>query len=159
MRRNIYFDFGYLITLASTFGAVLVLGVIVAPVVFNSDIYTVNVNINHYNMGLIMSEIFRRFGYVLYFVAFYVAVYEAVDYKIGNRDRVTILSAFAVLFSSLMFVGVYMPKILALQAGGEVATASEAFEKLHLASEIDFKILAVSLIVLFVRRLMLLRRA
>ncbi len=158
MRRNIYFDFGYLITLASTFGAVLVLGIIVAPVVFHSDIYTINVDINHYNMGLIMSEIFRRFGYVLYFVAFYVAIYEALEYKKGNRDKIAILFAFLVLFSSLMFVGVYMPKILALQAGGEVVTSSKVFEKLHLASEIDFKLLAFSLIVLFIRRLMLLRR-
>ena len=158
MKRNIYFDFGYLITLCATFGAVLTLGIIVAPVVFHSDIYTVNVNISHYNMGLIMSEIFRRFGYWLYFVALYVAVYEAVDYKMGNRDKITILSAFIVLFSSLMFVGVYMPKILAYQAGGEAVTKSEIFTKLHLASEIDFKILALSLIVLFVRRLMLLRR-
>ena len=159
MKRNIYFDFGYLITLCATFGAVLVLGIIVAPVVFHSDSYTINVNIDHYNMGLIMSEIFKRFGYVLYFLAFYVAIYEAVDYKMGNRDKITILSSFIVLFSSLMFVGVYMPKILAMQAGGVVATSSKMFQNLHLASEIDFKLLAISLLVLFIRRLMLLRRA
>jgi len=34
---------------------------------------------------------------------------------------------------------------------------SDAFEGLHTASEIDFKILAVALIVLFVRRVTLLR--
>ena len=56
-----------------------------------------------------------------------------------------------------MFSAVYAPKILAMQALGREATQSDTFANIHIASEIDFKILALSLIVLFVRRLMLLR--
>ncbi len=158
MKRNIYFDFGYLIVLCATFGAVLALGAIVAPVVFTSDAYTQGVLLDHYNMGLIMSEIFRRFSYWVYIAVLYIAIYEAVMYKSGQRDRVAILSSMMALFSGLMFAAVYLPKILQLQAAGGEATRSDTFAKLHAASEIDFKIFAISLLILFIRRLMLLRR-
>ncbi len=159
IRRNIYFDFGYLIVLAATFGAVMTLGAIVAPVIFTSDAYTVGMMLDHYNMGIIMSEIFRRFSYVIYFCVTYIVVYEAVMYKSGERDRWTLLSAFVAVFSGLMFSAVYVPRILAMQSAGSEATMSDTFAKLHAASELDFKILAVALFILFIRRLMLLRRA
>ena len=157
MKKNIYIDFSYFIVLAATFGAVLVLGAIVAPVVSHTDKITVNLLIDHYNAGIIMGEIFRRFSYWIYFLAIFVAVYEAAAYKMGQRDAITFGAAVTVLFSSLMFTSVYVPKILSMQAIGPEATQSDTFENIHIASEIDFKILAVALIVLFVRRLMLLR--
>jgi len=157
-KRNIYFDFGYLIILAATFGAVLTLGAIVAPVVFTSDSYVIGVMLDHYNMGLIMSEIFRRFSYVVYFCVTYIVVYEAIMYKTGQRDRIVYLSAIAAVFSGLMFSSVYVPKILDMQRMGNEVTLSDTFANLHKASELDFKILAVALLILFIRRLMLLRR-
>jgi len=157
LKKNIYIDFSYFITLAATFGAVLVLGAIVAPVVFHTDKITVNLLIDHYNAGIIMGEIFHRFSYWIYFVAIFVAIYEAAAYKMGQRDAVAFGASVTVLFSSLMFASVYSPKILAMQAIGPEATQSDTFHNVHIASEIDFKILAVALLVLFVRRLMLLR--
>jgi hypothetical protein len=157
MKRNIYVDFSYLVILAATFGAVLTLGAVVAPVVFTSDKY-VMVTIDHYNMGLIMSEIFRRFAYVLYFVATFIVVYEAVSYKMGERDKWVALFGFISVFTSLMFSAVYVPRILSMQSVGLEATTSDTFAKLHMASELDFKILAFGLLGLFIRRLMLLRR-
>lgn len=157
MSKRIYVDFSYLIMLASTFGAVMVLGAFVAPVVFHTDRILVDIVVNHYNEGIIMGEIFHRFSYWIYFVALFVVVYEAAIYKTGQRDAIAFASAVTVVFSSLMFSAVYSPKILAMQALGAEATRSDTFSNIHIASEIDFKILAISLIVLFVRRLMLLR--
>lgn len=157
MKRNIYIDFSYFIILAATFGAVIVLGAVVAPVVFHTDKILVGMLIDHYNAGIIMGEIFRRFSYWIYFVALFVAIYEAIQYKMGQRDAIVFGATITVLFSSLMFSAVYSPKIIAMQALGAEATQSDTFENIHIASEIDFKILAVSLLVLFVRRLMLLR--
>ncbi len=156
MSRRIYIDFGYLIVLAATFGAVIVLGAIVAPVVFNTDKILVGMLIDNYNAGIIMGEIFHRFSYWSYFVAIFVVIYEAALYKMGKRDAIAFGSATTVVFSALMFSGVYAPKILAMQTLGVEATQSDTFANIHIASEIDFKILAVGLIVLFVRRLMLL---
>ncbi|WP_457748283.1 DUF4149 domain-containing protein [Sulfurimonas sp.] len=157
MKKNIYLDFAYFIILAATFGAVLVLGAIVAPVVFHTDKITVNLLIDHYNAGIIMGEIFHRFSYWIYFVAIFVAVYESMAYKMGQRDAISFGAAVTVIFSSLMFSSIYVPKILSMQALGAEATQSDTFENVHIASEIDFKILAVALLVLFVRRLMILR--
>ena len=159
MNKKIYIDFSYLIILAATFGGVIVLGAVVAPIVFNSDRILVDVTLDNYNAGIIMGEIFHRFSYWVYVVAAVVALYEAAQYKMGQRDAISFASAVTVIFSSLMFSAVYAPKILSMQALGKEATQSDTFHNIHIASEIDFKILAIALLVLFVRRLMLLRRA
>jgi len=157
VKRNIYIDFSYFIILAASLGGVLVLGAIVAPVVFHTDKIISEMIIDNYNAGIIMGEIFHRFSYWIYFLAAFVTIYEAAQYKMGQRDAVAFASATTVLFSSLMFSGVYAPKILEMQAMGIEATQSDTFQNIHIASEIDFKILAVALGVLFVRRLMLLK--
>jgi len=159
LSKKIYADFSYLIILASTFGAVLVLGALVAPVIFHTDKILVGMLMDHYNAGIIMSEIFHRFSYWLYVVAVGVVLYESFMYKTGQRDAIAFGSAVTVVFSSLMFSSVYSPKILAMQAIGPEATQSDTFANIHMASELDFKILAIALVVLFVRRLMLLQRA
>ena len=157
VKRNIYADFGYLLLIAASFGGVLVLGALVAPVVFHTDAILQGVMLNHFNEGIIMGEIFHRFSYWIYFLAFYVVVYEGWMYKHGNRDAVTLISAFVTVFTALLFSAVYSPRILEMQCLGAEATQSDTFANLHTASEIDFKILAVALFVLFIRRLMLLR--
>lgn len=158
MKKNIYIDFGYLILLASSFGAVLTLGAFVAPVVFHTDTILVGMLMDNYNAGIIMGEIFHRFSYWIYFLAISVSLYEAVWYKMGQRDAISFASAFIIVATSLLFSAIYVPKILGMQAIGAEATQSDTFEHIHIASEIDFKILAIALLVLFVRRLMLLRR-
>jgi len=157
LKRNIYLDFSYLLVIAASFGAVIALGAIVAPVVFHSDRYLVGMLIDHYNMGMIMGEIFRRFAYWAYFLAAYIAFYEAYMYKRGQRDAILFAAAITAIFSSLMFAAVYVPKILSMQSMGKEATQSDTFANIHIASEIDFKLLAIALLILFVRRLMLLR--
>ncbi len=157
LKRNIYLDFSYLLVIAASFGAVLALGAIVAPVVFHSDRYLVGILIDHYNMGMIMGEIFRRFAYWVYFLAAYIAFYEVYMYKRGQRDAILFAAAITAIFSALMFAAVYVPKILSMQSIGKEATQSDTFANIHIASEIDFKLLAIALVILFVRRLMLLR--
>ena len=157
LSKRIYIDFSYLIMLAASFGAVIILGAVVAPVVFHSDKILVDITLGHYNSGVLMGEVFHRFSYWLYIVASGVVLYEAAMYKMGQRDAIAFASAVTVVFSSLMFSAVYSPKILSMQAIGVEATQSDTFQNIHMASELDFKILAVGLIVLFIRRLMLLR--
>ena len=145
--------------LAASFGGVIVLGAFVAPVIFHTDKILVDMLIDNYNAGIIMGEIFYRFSYWIYFLAFFIGMYEIVKYKQGCRDSIVLASAGITIFTSLMFSAVYAPQILQMQALGVEATQSETFDNIHFASELDFKLLAISLIVLFVRRLMLLRRA
>ena len=157
MKKNIYIDFAYLIVLASTFGGVIVLGAFVAPIIFHTDNILDIAVLDHYNAGIIMGRIFHNFSYWIYFTTSFIVIYEAVMYKLGKRDNIIFLSVLTTIFSSLMFAAVYSPKILAMQSLGREATQSDTFNNIHIASELDFKILAISLIILFVRRLMLLR--
>jgi len=152
-----YADFSYLLVLGASLGAVLVLGALSAPVIFNTDKLLAGVLLDNYNAGMIMAEIFRRFTYWLYFLTVFVVAYEVVQYKMGQRDAIMMASASMVIFSSLMFNVVYVPKILSMQALGAEATRSDTFSNIHLASEIDSKLLAISLVVLFIRRLMLMK--
>jgi uncharacterized membrane protein len=145
----------YLLLVAGTLGAVLVLGALVAPVIFNSGAFLPNHLLERYEEGMLMGEIFRRFGYWAYAMAAVVLVFEINEYRRQRRDKWAIMSALLGVATLLMFAAVYVPKILAMQAEGPDATASEAFASLHAASELDFKILAVALIVLFVRRMQL----
>lgn len=152
MNKKALIDTVYLLFIAMTAGAVLVLGVFVAAVVFNSEFYLSIPLLSRYEEGKIMGEIFRRFSYWAYFMTVVIAVYEVSRYKVMQIDKISILSAFASIGTLLLFVGVYVPKILDYQAQGESAI-DMSFESLHKASEIDFKILLIALLVLFCRRL------
>ncbi|MEA3523095.1 MAG: DUF4149 domain-containing protein [Campylobacterota bacterium] len=136
----------YLMLIAATLGGVLILGVFVAPVVFNTTA------LERYEEGIIMADIFSRFTYWLYVMLVAIILYEGYEYKNFKRDRIIIASALMSIFTILMFNAVYTPKILEMQSLGEEATMSEEFSNIHIASEIDFKLLAIGLIVLFARR-------
>jgi len=151
MNKKAIFEVAYLLLIAMTAGAVLVLGVFVAAVVFHSEFYLTLPILSRYEEGKIMGEIFRRFSYWAYFMTVVIAVYEISRYKVMQIDKIAILSALGSMGTLLLFSAVYTPKILEYQALGEEAMDA-SFEALHKASEIDFKILLVMLLILFMRR-------
>ena len=85
-------------------------------------------------------------------MAIIIVVYESARFKAMQIDRVSILSALGAVGTLLLFSGVYSPKMLEFQQLGEVAMMNHSFESLHKASEIDFKFMLVTLLVLFTRR-------
>lgn len=151
MNKKAVIDVLYILLIAMTAGAVLVLGVFVAAVVFHSEVYLSVPLLSRYEEGKIMGEIFRRFSYWGYFMTAVIAVYEVSRYKVMQIDKISILSALGSMGTLLLFSAVYVPKILAYQERGEGAMDA-SFEALHKASEIDFKILLVALLILFLRR-------
>jgi len=157
MKKRLYIEAAYLLLIAATFGAVMVLGIFVAATIFHSDLLFALAPLDHYGEGVIMAEIFRKFGYWCNAAALAIVVFELYEYKMFRRDGIAMAAGFTSVVTLLLFSSVYTPKILQMQSEGAEATLSEAFVSLHHASEIDFKILAAMLVVLFVRRLMLLR--
>jgi uncharacterized membrane protein len=151
MNKKVVIDIFYLLLIAMTAGAVLVLGVFVAAVVFHSEVYLTLPLLSRYEEGKIMGEIFRRFTYWAYFMSAVIAVYEVSRYKVMQIDKISILSALGSIGTLLLFSAVYTPKILEYQSRGEAAIDA-SFEALHKASEIDFKILLLTLLILFSRR-------
>lgn len=152
MNKKAIVDVLYLLTLGMTVGAVFILGVFVAAVVFHSEVYLSIPLLSRYEEGKIMGEIFRRFTYWGYIMATIIAVYESARFKAMQIDKVSILSALGSIGTLLLFSGVYSPKMLEFQQQGELAMMNNSFESLHKASEIDFKIMLVMLLILFGRR-------
>jgi uncharacterized membrane protein len=156
MNKKVIIDITYLLLIAMTAGAVLILGAFVAAVVFQSEIYLTLPLLSRYEEGKIMGEIFRRFTYWAYFITAVIAVYEVSRYKVMQIDKISILSALGSIGTLLLFSAVYTPKILEYQTQGEDVMMQNSFESLHKASEIDFKILLITLLILFMRRAYLL---
>lgn len=152
--KKILIDVAYVMLLTMTAGAVLVLGAVVAAVVFHSESFLSIPILSRYEEGRIMGEIFLRFSYWAYFMTFVIALYEVSRYFVMQLDRVAILSAFLSVFTLMMFSGVYVPKILEYQLRGESAIDA-SFEALHKASELDSKLLLIALLVLASRRIYL----
>ncbi|MBE0498102.1 MAG: DUF4149 domain-containing protein [Campylobacterales bacterium] len=152
MKLKRIMDMVYLILLGATIGGILAIGIIMTSTIFNSEAY-IGPLLSHYQEGSIMSAGFDKFSYFLGFMGIVIFSYEMFSYKTLQTDKTVILTTLVALSTIGLFIGVYMPKILEMQAQGEEVTKSIAFENLHLGSEIDFKILLISLIVLMGRRL------
>lgn len=157
LKTRLYMELAYLLLIGATFGAVLVLGIFVAPVIFHSEELLSVALLDNYNEGMLMAEIFRRFTYWIYLTTIAVVLFEIYEYKQARRNKIAMISAFVAVSTMLLFSAVYTPEILALQKEGIEATMSDAFANLHAASELDFKILAVALAALFFQRILLLR--
>ena len=143
----------YFILLGITLGAGLYAGIVVAPVVFHSELWLGSEILSRFQEGLIMTENFVRLGYLVDFTMLAVALYEGFKYKNFDRDTVTTTSAFVVLATGLLYVHYYMPQILAFQKEGEEITQNKLFENTHFASELDFKLFALALTILLARNL------
>lgn len=152
MNKKALVDVFYLLTLGMTAGAVLIVGAFVTAVVFHSELYLSVPLLSRYEEGKIMGEIFRRFSYWGYFMTAVIVIYEVSRYKVMQIDKIAILSALGSIGTLLLFSAVYTPKILEYQTQGEAIMMDNSFEALHKASEIDFKILLVMLLILFGRR-------
>jgi len=150
MKRVI--DLTYLMLLGASIGGILTLGIIMTSTVFHSADY-IGPLLSHYQEGQIMSGGFVKFSYFLTLMFFVIMFYEIYSYKILQRDKTVMISSFVALFTIGLFVGVYTPRILEMQALGQEATNSPEFESLHLGSEFDFKLLVLALIILMGRRL------
>lgn len=156
MRAIKWVDIFYIMLLGITLGTVLTLGALVASTIFNSEDYLNSKILSHYQEGLIMTGIFLKANYLFNFTAIVIILREGYSFKLFQRDKIVLISAMSAVFAIFMFTLYYTPDILAYQAAGEEMTKSKNFANIHKASELDFYLLALSLIVLIVRRLQLL---
>ncbi len=150
-------EISYLLLIALTIGATFTLGILVAPVIFNMSDLIIS-NVSKFENGQIMSEIFNRYNYLLNLSAFFITIVEIREYLRFNRDKIVLLSAFFSVTTALLFTLYYTPFIIQAQQIGVSATETSAFEGMHKGSVIDFKILLISITVLFVRKIYLLNR-
>ena len=151
-----WIDIVYMMLLGITLGLVLSLGIVVAPVIFHADDYLGANILDHYQMGLLMTAVFLKSNYFLNFMAILIIVREAYDYKLFKRDKIILPSAATAVLMILLFTLYYTKQIVSMQAIGASIVQSETFQNIHKASELDFGLLALSLLLLLGRRLYLL---
>ena len=142
----------YLIMLGVSAGMILALGALSAPVVFHANDFLNESLLSHYQMGLIMSEIFDRFSYILLVVTIFIAMFEWRSFWY-ERDKYTSMIVFIFLSTSFLFMFYYLPDILKMQALGEEATQTKAFLGMHMGSELAFQVVLFALLALLFRRI------
>ena len=143
----------YLIFTSSVLGMMLYAGIVVTAVTFHTEAWLGAEVLTRFQEGQIMTENFLRLSYVVNVLIVVVALYEGYKFKKFERDTVTQVATFFVLATALLFSQYYLPDIIAMQQQGEAVTKSVAFVNTHKGSEINAKILALSLLVLIVQNM------
>ncbi|SFV67653.1 membrane protein [hydrothermal vent metagenome] len=143
----------YIITLGAVLGAGLFAGAVVAPTIFHSELLLGGELLSNFQEGLIMTVNFQKLGFVVNFMIFFILFYEATKWKAFESDRWTLISAFLVVATGLMFTSYYIPDIIEMQLAGETMTQSDAFLNTHKGSEINFKIFSFAILALLILNL------
>lgn len=151
----------YLLCLGTIIGGIIACGALSAPVIFNASQYLATLeitDITRYASGILMTEIFVRFNYLLNAMAIFILVYELLAFNISSKKSLFLLGIgiFSVVLIFL-FTMYYTPAIIAAQVDGAAATATDEFGSLHTQSEMIFQILLISLSASFLWRVYLLR--
>lgn len=143
----------HLFLLAAMIGVELILGVVVAPVVFYPQSLIGENVLSHFQSGLMMSDIFVKMGYVLLVVALFNALYELINFFKKEEKFQLRFSKFAlsiiILILALFFVFYFTAYILEAQKMGESVIKTTEFQSMHEASEVVIKIIVCMQIFLY----------
>ncbi|MDR0761489.1 MAG: DUF4149 domain-containing protein [Campylobacteraceae bacterium] len=145
----------YLLLLGLCIGAEVAVGVLTAPIIFYPDNFLGVGILDRFQSGILMTQIFLKFNVLLMLCMFFAAIYEIYLYKIKKYDFISVVILFIALFGSMAFVLYFTPYIVEAQIAGAEATATEAFKNIHGWSEIVMKVILLSQITLFFRRVWL----
>lgn len=142
-----------LFLLAALVGMELILGVVVARVIFYPQDLIGEEVLSFFQSGLIMTQIFIQFGYVLLVISSINLLFELYSYfkdEAQFRLRFSKLALSLLIFVlSLLFVFYFTAYIVEAQALGESATKSSEFKSMHSASEVVMKIILIMQIFLY----------
>ena len=106
-----------------------------------------------------MSEIFRRYSYLLIISLLFIAIYESYTIYKGERSISNIVFVTTALICGLLFAFYYTPEILHAQSQGVEATLTDRFATIHKQAEISFKLLSFSLIMMIFLKVLRLQKA
>ncbi|MFP4487191.1 MAG: DUF4149 domain-containing protein [Campylobacterales bacterium] len=143
----------YMLILGTGIGGVLTLGVFVAPVVFNANLFINEPTMSLLDSGMIMSEVFYRFGIFLNFVALSIISYEGYMIYLKKHSLTPLVFATVSVVCIGLFTLYFTPYVLEAQQHGLEGITSQRFETIHKLAELDFKVLLGALVGLFGYRL------
>ena len=142
----------YSFLLASIIGCELMIGVIVAPIIFKGNfLFETLPDFNTLHSGILMGQIFDKFNYALFMVAvisFLIELFLLFDKKMSFNLRISrFCLSFIALFCSCLFVFYFTDLILEAKSLQDIQSVE--FKNIHDASEYVFKIILISQMVLF----------
>ncbi|WP_267525222.1 DUF4149 domain-containing protein [Campylobacter sp. MG1] len=122
----------------------LFIGIVVAPIIFYPSAIIGDGILSHFQSGLLMTQVFVKFNYLLLITCIINFIYE-----LKNKKIIKILLSAFVFILALVFIFYYTQQILNLQSLGDIATKSDNFSNLHNGSELIFKIIVFFQLILF----------
>lgn len=139
----------YLFCLGGAAFGVLFAGAVVAPIIFHSELIFGVKMLSRFEAGLMMSEIFSRFNYILLTTAALIVAFEG--FLAVNKKSSPLMMVLSIVNISAigLYAFVFTPQIIGYQALGERAISSSEFDTIHRLAELDFKILLITLTVSF----------
>ena len=146
----------YLFLLADLVGVEIALGAFVAPVIFFPQKLIGEGVRTHFQSGIMMTQIFIKYNYVLLGISALAFAYEAASLR-GKESFGVRISGFMLSFINLslalLFVFYFTDFIVAAQAAGQDATIGNAeFDAMHKASEWAMKMMMIAQTALFFLR-------
>lgn len=145
----------YLLLLGICIGSEIAVGMLVAPVIFFPTSFLGEGVLNHYQSGILMTQVFLKFNVLLMLCMLLITAYEVYMYRIKKHDFVSAVILFIALLGSLAFVLYFTPYIVEAQKMGAEVTATTEFRSVHGWSEIVMKAILISQVSLFFRRIWL----
>ncbi|MDR1975681.1 MAG: DUF4149 domain-containing protein [Campylobacteraceae bacterium] len=145
----------YLLLLGLCIGAEIAVGVLAAPVIFFPDRFLGEGVLDHFQSGVLMTQIFLKFNVLLMLSTLLIAAYEIYLYRTKRYDLASALLFSVALLGSLAFVLYFTPYIVEAQKAGAEATATTEFRSIHNWSEIVMKAILLAQVGLFFRRVWL----
>lgn len=150
-----YLEVSYILVLSFVFSGTLILGAIVAPVVFHSSEFIGGVVLSRFQNGELMSEIFARFSTILNFSILFLVAIEALSYKKFFNNMIYVLVFIFFLVASLLFSFYFASIIFDLLKAGEAVINQniQGFETLHKLSEYDFMVIMLTSLAMLIYKI------
>ena len=146
-----YFYALYMFLIAVAVGALVACGAFSAPSIFRAANIVDGLDISILQSGILMTSIFVKLNVLLNIVAIFVIIYEILALRVYKDIFATILGFISVVLIFL-FTMYYTPYMLESQLLGESGITNSAFNNMHNQSVLVFKVLMVTLSVLFIYR-------
>ncbi len=140
----------YLLFIALSAGLILS-SAFSAPVIFHASSLVEGLEITLSQSGILMTHIFTKINFLLNALALFILIYELIALQ-TMRQKLTPLLGFINVILILLFTLYYTSYIIEAQKIGETAIHTLEFDQMHKQSELVFKTLFFTLILLFFSR-------
>lgn len=148
-----YFFTLYTLLIAVSLGAALASGAFSTSTLFRANSIVPDLEISVFQSGLLMTNIFTKLNILLNLLAICILIYEILALRLSGVKVAPLLGFISVILIFL-FTMYYTPYILEAQKLGAEAIANATFDAMHTQSVLVFKALMVSLLLLFIARLL-----